>query len=54
MISVQDWTPVSPPARSRTILEALVGQLYPAALLGQRVSLQAQGGDVRQADSGQR
>ena len=49
-----DITLVSPPARSRTILEALVGQRYPAVLLGRRVSLRTQGGDARRADSGQR
>jgi len=37
-----DITPVSPVARSLTILEALVGQLYPAILLGRLVSLQTQ------------
>ena len=36
-----DITPVSPVARSLTVLEALVGVLYPAALLGWLVSLVA-------------
>lgn len=36
-----DITPVSPVARSLTLLEALVGVLYPAALLGWLVSLVA-------------
>jgi hypothetical protein len=36
-----DITPASPVARSLTVLEALVGVLYPAALLGWLVSLVA-------------
>jgi hypothetical protein len=42
-----DVTPVSPLARSLAILEALVGQLYPAILLGRLVSLQVQEGGSR-------
>jgi hypothetical protein len=37
-----DITPASTAARSLAILEALVGQLYPAVLLGRLVSLQTQ------------
>jgi len=39
-----DITPVTPGARSLAILEALVGQLYPAILLGRLVSLQVEAG----------
>jgi len=35
-----DITPVSPPARSLAILQALTGQLYPAILLARLVSLE--------------
>ena len=35
-----DITPVSPVARSLCVAEALVGQLYPAILIGRLVSLQ--------------
>ena len=37
-----DITPVHPVARSLAVLEALVGQLYPAILLARLVSLQVQ------------
>ena len=36
-----DITPAHPAARALTILEALIGVLYPAALLGWLVSLVA-------------
>lgn len=39
-----DITALTPTARSLSILEALVGQLYPAILLGRLVSLQTQSG----------
>lgn len=42
-----DITAVTPAARSLTILEALVGQLYPAILLGRLVSLMQPGGARR-------
>ena len=35
-----DTVPVHPVARSLAIAEALVGQLYPAILIGRLVSLQ--------------
>ena len=38
---------IAPLARSLAILEALVGQLYPAILLGRLVSLQVQEGGSR-------
>jgi hypothetical protein len=39
-----DITPLAPVARSLAILEALVGQIYPAVLLGRLVSLATQTG----------
>lgn len=41
-----DITPAHPVARSLAVLEALVGVLYPAALLGWLVSLVARGADA--------
>jgi hypothetical protein len=40
-----DITPVAHAARSLAILEALVGQLYPAIVLARLVSLQVAGGE---------
>ncbi len=37
-----DITPIHPAARSLAVLEALVGQLYPAILLARLVSLEVQ------------
>ena len=39
-----DITPVAHPARALAILEALIGQLYPAIVLARLVSLRAAGG----------
>lgn len=38
-----DITPVAPPARALAILEALIGQLYPAIVLARLVSLRVAG-----------
>ena len=42
-----DTVPVHPVARSLAIAEALVGQLYPAILIGRLVSLQISARDGR-------
>ncbi|MGE5415128.1 MAG: potassium channel family protein [Syntrophomonadaceae bacterium] len=45
-----DITPVSPVARTLSVVEALIGQLYPAILIGRLISLQISsrpGGEAR-------
>ena len=44
-----DVTPLAPAARSLAILEALIGQLYPAIVLARLVSLHAAGGGSGEA-----